>query len=126
MSLRPLGLYSFALAAVLAVAVAAPPALAQAPRPGQLPPGPGPGGPRGPAQPAAPPPGQPGQPGQIAPPRPYKEIAVTPPAPTNDPSFGAFRKQLADIAARKDRAGLARLVVPTNFFWLGEKGDTAN
>jgi hypothetical protein len=48
------------------------------------------------------------------------------PQPYSDPSFDAFRKQLGDIAGRKDRAALARLVVATNFFWLGEKGDQAN
>jgi hypothetical protein len=50
---------------------------------------------------------------------------VTLAQPYNDPSFAAFRKQLGDIASRKDRAGLARLVV-RNFFWMGEKGDKAD
>jgi hypothetical protein len=114
------------------VALAALPAQAQAPRPGQLAPGPGqvqPPGPR--AQPAqAQPPGQTGQAaqgqaGQSAPPKPYKPIPLTLPQPYNDPSFVAFRKQLGDIAGRKDRAALARLVV-RNFFWMGEKGDKAD
>src|SRR5437868_313989 len=80
-------------------------ASAQAPRPGQPPPpgkpqqGP-PGKPQ--AQPAMPP---------IAPAKPYKAIAVTPPVPLADPSFEAFRKQVADAAQKKDRAGLAKLVV---------------
>ena len=39
--------------------------------------------------------------------KPYQSVAVTPPAPFNDPSFVAFRKQLADVAANKDRAALA-------------------
>ncbi len=56
-----------------------------------------------------------------APVKPYKVIAVTPPAPYADPSFEAFRKQLADIAAHKDRAALAKLVVTQNFFWIQEK-----
>lgn len=51
---------------------------------------------------------------------------MTLPQPSNDPSFEAFRKQLADIARKMDRAALARLVVPANFFWMGEKGDRAN
>jgi hypothetical protein len=51
---------------------------------------------------------------------------VTLPQPANDPSFEAFRNQLADIANRKDRTALARLVVANNFFWMGEKGDKAN
>jgi len=121
---------SLLLSAFIAVAL---PAQAQAPRPGQLSPGPAqaqPPGPRGqPAQ--AQPPGQPSgpaaqeQPRQPAPPKPYKPIAVTPAQPYSDPSFVAFRKQLGDIANRKDRAALARIVV-NNFFWMGEKGDKAN
>jgi hypothetical protein len=50
---------------------------------------------------------------------------VTLPKPSTDPSFAAFRKQLGDIASRKDRAALARLVA-SNFFWMGEKGDKAD
>jgi hypothetical protein len=50
---------------------------------------------------------------------------VTLAQPYNDPSFDAFRKQLADIANRKDRAALGRLIA-NNFFWMGEKGDKAN
>ncbi len=53
--------------------------------------------------------------------RPYQPVAVTPPAPFNDASFVAFRKQLADIAAHKDRAALANLVVAQNFFWVQDK-----
>jgi hypothetical protein len=116
------------LSAVVAFALAAPPAEAQQPRPGQLAPGPaGPGAPqRGPAQAQPAPPGPPGQRAQQpAPPKPYKALPVTLPQPYNDPSFDAFRKQLGDIANRKDRAALARLVV-NDFFWMGEKGDKAN
>src|SRR5262252_714894 len=112
------------LAALIAGAASAPSAQAQAPRPGQLAPGPG--------QPAqAQPPGQPGQAApegqarQPAPPKPYKPVAVTLAQPSSDSSFAAFRKQLADIASRKDRAALARLVVGT-FFWMGERGDKAD
>jgi hypothetical protein len=61
----------------------------------------------------------------VAPPKPYKPVAVTPAKPASDPSFEAFRKQLADIASRKDRAALARLVAP-NFFRMGESGDKAD
>jgi hypothetical protein len=116
---------SLALSAALAAAVAVPPAEAQAPRPGQPPPGPqaAPPGPRGQAQPPGPPAGEQAQ---LAPPKPYKQVPVALPPPSTDPSFEAFRKQLADIAAKMDRAALARVVVPTNFFWMGEKGDKAN
>ena len=56
-----------------------------------------------------------------APIKPYQPVAVTPPAPLNDPGFVAFRKQLADVAAHKDRAALAKLVVAQNFFWVQDK-----
>ena len=62
----------------------------------------------------------------MAPPKPYKPVAVTLPQPYSDPSFDAFRKELGDIASRKDRAALAGKVVPNSFFWMGEKGDKAN
>jgi hypothetical protein len=123
---------SLLLSAFVAIALAALPVQAQAPRPGQLAPGPGqvqPPAPRGqPAQ--AQPPAQPGQSAQQqapqpAPPKPYKPVPVTLPQPYSDPSFAAFRKQLNDIASRKDRTALARLVV-RNFFWMGEKGDKAD
>jgi hypothetical protein len=65
------------------------------------------------------------QPAQ-APIKPYKTIAVTMPQPVNDPSFEAFRKQLAAAAAKKDRAALAKLVVPQGFFWETEGGDKAD
>jgi hypothetical protein len=61
-----------------------------------------------------------------APAKPYTPIAVKIPAPLNDPSFEAFRKQLGEVAAKKDRAGLAKLVVAKGFFWEGEKGDQAD
>jgi hypothetical protein len=56
-----------------------------------------------------------------APIKPYQPVAVTPPAPLNDPSFVAFRKQLADAAAHKDRAALSKLVVAQKFFWVQDK-----
>jgi hypothetical protein len=90
-------------------------AVSAQPRPG--PPG-GPGGPGGPPGRGGPPP--------MAPPKPYKPVAVTLPQPSNDPSFDAFRKELGEIASRKDRAALAGKVVPNGFFWMGEKGDKAN
>ena len=110
---------SLLLSAAIAVAVAALPAQAQAPRPGQLAPGPGQASP--PAQ--SPQGGQQAQ--QPAPPKPYKAIAVTPAQPYNDPSFAAFRKQLGEIASKKDRAALAKITA-NDFFWIGEKGDKAD
>ena len=116
-----------------ALLIAAAPVLAQSqlPRPNQLPP-PG-GAQQRPAQPA-PPPGKPGaqqqqqqQPQQpaAAPPAPYQPVAISPPKPVADPSFDAFRNQIAEIAKRKDKKALAALVSP-NFFWMGEKGDKAD
>lgn len=86
---------------------------------------PPPGGPaqqqRGPQQPqqqAGPPP--------AAAPKPYAPVNFTAPKPLGDPSFDAFREQLGAIAKRKDRGGLAKLVVPKEFFWLNERGDRAD
>jgi hypothetical protein len=62
----------------------------------------------------------------MAPPKPYKPVAVTLPQPYNDPSFEAFRKELGEISSHKDRAALASKIVANGFFWMGEKGDKAN
>jgi hypothetical protein len=56
-----------------------------------------------------------------APIKPYKPLAVTPPTANNDPSFLAFHKQLGEVAQRKDRNGLGKLVVSQGFFWMQEK-----
>ena len=64
---------------------------------------------------------QPPPPAPPPPVKPYKPVAVTLPGPFKDPGFPAFRKTLADIAARKDRAALAKTVVSENFFWLQDK-----
>jgi hypothetical protein len=54
-------------------------------------------------------------------PQPYKPVAIALPQPVTDPSFAAFRKQIADIAKRKDRAALAKHVAG-NFFWTTDDG----
>ena len=59
------------------------------------------------------------------PPGPYKPVAIKMPAPLNDPSFDAFRKELAQVAEKKDRAALAKLVAP-HFFWIPEEKDLAD
>ena len=68
---------------------------------------------------------QPGLPNLTPPPaapiKPYQSVAVKPPGPLTDPGFVALRKQLADVAAKKDRAALAKLVVAQNFFWVQDK-----
>ena len=56
----------------------------------------------------------------------YKTVATTLPTTVNDPAFEAFRRQLGEIAVKKDRAGLARIVVAQGFFWKGEKGEKAD
>jgi hypothetical protein len=62
----------------------------------------------------------------MAPPKPYKPVAVTLPQPYKDPAFEAFRKELGEIVSHKDRAALAGKMVANGFFWMGEKGDKAN
>ncbi len=52
-------------------------------------------------------------------------VAITLPASTSDASFEAFRKQLAGIAQKKDRAALAGLVA-ASFFWFPDDTDTAD
>jgi hypothetical protein len=79
-------------------------------------------------QPAPPPAGKPGappQPPQPAPPKPYKPVTIKLPTAVADATFVAFRKQLGDIAQKKDRAALAKLVAASFFFVNGEK-DTAD
>jgi hypothetical protein len=72
------------------------------------------------AQQPAPQPG-PGQQPAAAPPKPYKPVAIKLPVPVADPSFVAFRKQFGDVAQKKDRATLAKLVAQSFFFVVGEK-----
>jgi hypothetical protein len=64
---------------------------------------------------------QPLPPPPPAPVKPYDSVAVKPPAPFNDPSFVAFRKNLSDIAQHKDRAALGKLTVAKGFFWLQDR-----
>ena len=53
--------------------------------------------------------------------KPYQAVPVAPPPASNDPSFSAFRKQLGDIAAHRDRAALSKIVAAQNFFWVQDK-----
>lgn len=73
------------------------------------------------AQQGVPLPGGGFKPPPAAPIKPYQTVSVTPPQALNDPGFIALRKQIGDAAAKKDRAALAKLVVPQNFFWLQDK-----
>jgi hypothetical protein len=57
---------------------------------------------------------------------PYKSVAVIAPQAINDAALEALRKQLGEVAQRKDRAALAKLIVGQGFFWIGENGDRAD
>ena len=61
------------------------------------------------------------RPPPMPPVKPYQAVAVTPPGPYDEPSFVAFRKQLADVAQHKDRAALSKLIVAQGFFWMQDK-----
>ena len=121
-------------ATLLAGTVASGLAQSQLPRPGQLPPAGGQQGGQPQQRPQAgppqqqqgqrPPQGQPPQ-QQMAAPKPYKVVAISAPPMVNDPSFEAFRKQMAAAAEKKDRKALAEMV-SKSFFWMGEKGDRAD
>jgi hypothetical protein len=62
---------------------------------------------------------------QPAPPKAYKPVTITLPKPVADQSFAAFRKQIAEIAGKKDRAALTRIVAQ-KFFWIPEDKDVAD
>jgi hypothetical protein len=55
---------------------------------------------------------------------PYHPVPIKLPPAMNDPSFEAFRKQLAEVAEKKDRAALAHLVAAN--FWIPEDKDLAD
>jgi hypothetical protein len=57
---------------------------------------------------------------------PYKPVMIAPPKPMTDESFEAMRKQLGEAAQRKDRAGMARLVVAQGFFWQRDNRNAAD
>lgn len=119
---------AFVSTAIIAALLSLPAAAQQTlPRPPSQMPPPG-------SQQKGPPPaaqGQKGAPPQqqaqppMAPPAPYSVLKVAPPKPFTDPSLTAFRKDLAAIAQRKDRAALAKLVLAQGFFWLKEEGNAA-
>jgi hypothetical protein len=102
---------SHSLFAATALVMAAAPATAQQ---RQAPPAPGPQQQQPQAQQAP------------SPPKPYKALAITMPKPMTDASFEAFRKQLGEVAQKKDRAALGKLVVAKGFFWDAETGDKAD
>jgi hypothetical protein len=64
---------------------------------------------------------QQGPPPPLPPAKAYKAVPIQLPKPLGDASHEAFRKQLAGVAQKKDRAGLGRLIA-ANFFWIDEKG----
>lgn len=108
-----LAIMGFAVLALLGV-----PASAQQPAP-QRPQGAPQAAPPAQAQPPA-------RPGAPAAAKPYKPVTISEPKPHLDPGWTTFRKQLEDIAKRKDRNALAALVATQGFFWLKEDGDAAD
>ena len=107
MRIHRFGLTTLAAAALAGALVVS--SLAQQPAPA-----PGPQGAPAPGQqPPAPPP--------LAAPKAYKPVAIKLPVAMADPSFVNFRKQIGDIAQKKDRAGLAKLVAQSFFLIAGEK-----
>lgn len=66
------------------------------------------------------------QPPPLAPPKAYKPVAVTAAAPMSDAGLDALRKQLTDVASKKNKAGLAGLVVAKGFFWDRADGKKAD
>ncbi len=66
------------------------------------------------------------QPAGLAPPKPYKPVMLTLPQPSKDASLETFRGQLGDIAKKKDRAALAKIVITRSFFWDRENGDASD
>ena len=63
---------------------------------------------------------------QFAPTKPYKKVAITLPPPVNDPGLDTLRKQIGEIAQRKERGALAPLIVAKGFFWERESGNGAD
>jgi len=66
----------------------------------------------------------PGAAEQAPQPRAYQPVPVALPQPVQDDSFHAFRKLLVDIAGRKDRVALAKLIA-RDFFWIADGKDIA-
>ena len=58
--------------------------------------------------------------------RPFKPVAIAPATPLSDTDFDTMRKQLGEVARRKDRAALAKLVVARGLFWWRQNRDTAD
>ena len=63
---------------------------------------------------------------QVSPPGPYKPVPVKVAPIVTESALDAFRKQLVAVAQRKDRAALARMVVPKGFFWERDDGQGAD
>jgi hypothetical protein len=82
-------------------------------------------GARAPQSTAGPAPGGPPAPTAPAPPKAYKVVPVQVPKAITDPAFEPFRRQIADIAKKKDRAALGSNIAP-NFFWLAQSKDVAD
>ena len=64
------------------------------------------------------------QPAKPSAPEPYKAVAVTLPADSDDASLAAFRQELAAVAKGRVYSSLARLVASSGFFWDRDFGGT--
>lgn len=71
-------------------------------------------------------PGAPPAPQAPAAPKPYKPVTLILPVPVTDPALTAFRGQLGEIAKKKDRAALTKLIAAKGFFWERENGNVAD
>ena len=60
-----------------------------------------------------------------APGKPYRAVAITPPAAMSDADFTALRGKVAEAAKNRDRAALAKLVAGKGFFWDRDGADAA-
>lgn len=60
-----------------------------------------------------------------APGKPYRAVAITPPATMNDADFTALRAKVAEAARNRDRAALAKMVASKGFFWDRDGADRA-
>lgn len=58
-------------------------------------------------------------------PKPYRAVAITPPAEIKDAELMVARGKIAEAARNRDRAALAKLVAAKGFFWDRDGSDAA-
>jgi len=57
--------------------------------------------------------------------KPYRPVAIAPPAEMKDADFAVLRGKIAEAAKNRDRAAIDKLVVAKGFFWEREGSDAA-